>query len=140
MLKGVAIFKISCQSSKTAVSSVSIVAGYCLGSKSTIAEFEYSGTMTSDLFTSWFEQVLVPQLIPGKIIIMDNAKVHKSTELFDLADSAGCKVLFLPSYSPDLNPIETFWANLKKAIKKVIRKADSFKDAITDGFRRTLSG
>lgn len=119
---------------------VSIVAGYCLGTKSTIAEFEYSGTMTKDLFTGWFEQILIPKLIPGKVIIMDNASVHKSMELFDLAHSAGCNVLFLPSYSPDLNPIETFWANLKKAIKAVIRKSGSFKEAITAGFLRTLSG
>ena len=119
---------------------VSIVAGYCLGTKSTMAEFEYSGTMTQDLFTSWFEQVLVPELSPGKIIIMDNAKVHKSAEIFDLAYSVGCKVVFLPPYSPDLNPIEKFWANLKKSIKAVIKKSASFKDAITNGFQKTLSG
>ena len=119
---------------------VSVVAGYCMRTKRTMAEFEYSGTMNKDLFTSWFEQILVPELVAGKIIIMDNAKVHKSDEILDLANSVGCKVLFLPPYSPDLNPIEKFWANLKKAIKKVIRKTESFKDAITAGFRKTLSG
>ena len=119
---------------------VSIVAGYCIATKTTMAEFEYSGTMTKDLFVSWFDQILVPELTPGKIIILDNAKVHKSPEILDLADSAGCKVVFLPPYSPDLNPIEKFWANLKRAIKSVVRKVSTFKDAITDGFRRTHPG
>tara|TARA_B000000460_G_C21419082_1_gene350015 strand:- start:15 stop:305 length:291 start_codon:yes stop_codon:yes gene_type:complete len=96
--------------------------------------------MTKDLFTSWFEQILVPQLEPGKIIILDNAKVHKAEEIYDLAASAGCRILFLPPYSPDLNPIEKFWANLKREIKAVIRSASSFREAITFGFERTKPG
>lgn len=119
---------------------VSIVAGLQVSTGHTVAEFEYSGTMTQGLFNSWFEQVLLPSLEPGKVIILDNAKVHKSEEIFELAESKGCRIVFLPAYSPDLNPIETFWANLKKAIKSVIRKSETFKDAITAGFKKTQSG
>ena len=72
--------------------------------------------MTQDLFNSWFEQALLPELGPGTTIILDNASAHKSPKILDIARSYGCKVLFLPPYSPDLNPIEKFWVNLKKAI------------------------
>lgn len=119
---------------------LSMVAGYLCATKKTIAEFEFSGTMNQDLFNGWFEQVLLPELESGTTIILDNASVHKSPEILDVAQSAGCKVLFLPPYSPDLNPIEKFWANLKRAIRSVIRKATSFQEAITIGFEKTLSG
>ena len=118
---------------------VSIVAGYCMSIKKTIAEFEYSGTMSKDLFVSWFKQVFITCLKPGKIIILDNASAHKSEEIFDLAREAGCKVIFLPPYSPDLNPIEKFWANLKRAIKSVMRNSGSLEAAITNAFCKTLS-
>ena len=81
----------------------------------------------------------MPELKPGTTIILDNASVHKSPEIMDIARSADCKVLFLPPYSPDLNPIEKFWANLKRAISSVIRKSTSFQEAITIGYEKALS-
>jgi isfu1 transposase len=122
------------------VARLSMVAGYVCETKKTIAEFEFSGTMNQDLFNGWFEQVLLPELESGTTIILDNASVHKSPEILDIARYSGCKVLFLPPYSPDLNPIEKFWANLKKAIRSVIRKATSFQKAITMGYEKDLSG
>ena len=96
--------------------------------------------MTQDLFNSWFEQALLPELGPGTTIILDNASAHKSPKILDIARSYGCKVLFLPPYSPDLNPIEKFWANLKKAIRSVIRKTTSFQKAITMGYEKPQFG
>ena len=123
-----------CDSYRWKKERVSIVAGYCIATKTTMAEFEYSGTMTKDLFVSWFDQILVPELTPGKIIILDNAKVHKSPEILDLADSAGCKVVFLPPYSPDLNPIEKFWANLKEQSSLLLEKCLRSKMQLQMGF------
>lgn len=62
----------------------------------------------------WLKDFLIPELKPGQVVIMDNATFHKSEESQKLIERAGCRILFLPAYSPDLNPIEVFWANFKK--------------------------
>jgi len=83
-----------------------------------IAPFCYKGTCDTLLFNLWIEKFLVPELDPGQTVIMDNATFHKSQKTKELIESAGCKILFLPPYSPDLNPIEIFWANFKKLIRR----------------------
>lgn len=82
----------------------------------------------------WIEQFLIPVLQPGQVVIMDNASFHKSEKTKNLINSAGCKVLFLPPYSPDLNPIERFWANLNRSIKENIKKFPSLSEAIDYSF------
>ena len=64
-------------------------------------------------FNSWVENFLVKELKTGQFVVMDKASFHKSQKTNELIEAAGCKVIFLPSYSPDLNPIEKFWANMK---------------------------
>ncbi|HAT3883271.1 TPA: hypothetical protein JFW45_07470 [Legionella pneumophila] len=66
---------------------------------------------------------------------MDNAAFHKSQNTLAIIREAGCDLIFLPPYSPDLNPIEKFWANLKKKIKSSITNFDSLALAIDDAFR-----
>lgn len=99
-----------------------------------IAPFCYQGTCDTDLFNLWIEQFLIPELQPGQVIIMDNATFHKSQRTKDLIAAAGCKVLFLPPYSPDLNPIELFWANLKRTIRENLKKFTSLSEAIDHAF------
>ena len=69
------------------------------------------------LFETWVEKSLIKELKPGQYVVMDNASFHKSQKTKELIESVGCKVIFLPPYSPDLNPIEKFWANMKRWIK-----------------------
>ena len=114
-----------------------IVAAYNLGSKELIAPFEYEGNTTKALFKDWFEQILCPELKAGQVIILDNASFHKSEELYELAKERGCRLIYLPPYSPDLNPIEKFWANFKRNLRKIIKKFDDFLDAITEAMRMT---
>ena len=65
---------------------------------------------------------------------MDNATFHKSVKTKELIESVGCKVIFLPPYSPDLNPIEKFWANLKRWVKNNIHLHDTLFLAISSFF------
>ena len=74
-----------------------------------IAPMIFEGTCHSGLFETWVKQVLLPELIPGQTVVMDNATFHKSLKTKTLIQEAGCELLFLPPYSPDLNPIEKFW-------------------------------
>jgi len=105
-----------------------IVAGSCQGHW--VAPMEYSGTTDSVLFEFWFEHCLLKEIMRGSVIILDNATFHKKSVLPDLAKSHHCEVLFLPPYSPDLNPIENKWAWLKKRLRKILPDFDSFEHAL----------
>ncbi|HEX3766822.1 MAG TPA: IS630 family transposase [Puia sp.] len=119
---------------------LSIVAGYVYGTRTILAPFEYEGYTDIHLFNSWFEQQLIPALRPGQVVLLDNAAFHRSLELDEIAAQHGVEILYLPAYSPDLNPIEKFWANLKRNIRKFIKTAENFQEAITTAFKVTLSG
>jgi len=99
-----------------------------------IAPLCYQGTCDTALFNFWLENFLLPALGPGYTIVMDNAAFHKSEKTKTLIENAGCKLLFLPPYSPDLNPIEKFWANLKARIRKSIKRFASLADAVDHAF------
>jgi transposase len=60
------------------------------------------------VFNSWVENFLIKEVVPGQFVVMDNAAFHKSIKTRELIESVGCKIIFLPPYSPDLNPIEKF--------------------------------
>lgn len=100
-----------------------------------IAPFCYTGTCDSNLFHFWLVHFLLPALGPGHTIIMDNAAFHKSEMTKILIEDAECQLLFLPPYSPDFNPIETFWANFKAQIRKIINDFSTLAEAVDDAFR-----
>lgn len=79
-----------------------------------IASMTFSGSLNTDSFLVFIEQVLLPQLWAGAIVVMDNLSVHYATVTTNLIESVGAKVKFLPSYSPDLSPIELCWSKLKE--------------------------
>ena len=92
-----------------------------------IAPFCYNDyCLTHRYFNFWLEHFLLPNLDSDYILITDNATFHKSRKPNNLSENARCKLIFLPPYSPDLNPIEKFWANLKNKIKKVITQFETF--------------
>lgn len=76
------------------------------------------GPIDSVSFQNYVEKVLVPTLRPGDIVIMDNLSSHKGKAVRQLIRAAGAKLLFLPKYSPDLNPIEQVFAKLKHLLRK----------------------
>ncbi|CAL7962134.1 hypothetical protein MIDIC_410024 [Alphaproteobacteria bacterium] len=76
------------------------------------------------------EKFLIKELKPGQLVVMDNAAFHCSQKTKNLIESAQCKLIFLPPYSPDLNPIEKFWANMKRWIRQQITNFDKILDAV----------
>jgi len=98
------------------------------------APLQYSRTMDSTLFLFWFTTILLPCLVPGSFIVMDNARFHSKRLLLPVALSVRCEILFLPPYSSDLNKIEHFWAGLKNKLRKILPLHISLDDAITACF------
>jgi transposase len=76
------------------------------------------GALDGEMFVGYVEQVLVPSLPPGAIVVMDNLRVHKRAEAIAAIEAAGGRVLSLPPYSPDLNPIEHAWAKIKGIVRQ----------------------
>ena len=74
----------------------------------------FEGTCNTVVFNQWLEHMLLPELLVGSILVLDNATFHQSHRTRELVDEAGCTLMFLSPYSPDLNPIEKLWANLKR--------------------------
>ncbi len=76
------------------------------------------GAIDGESFRTYVEKVLVPTLHPGDIVVMDNLGSHKGKAVRALIRTAGAKLLFLPKYSPDLNPIEQVFSKLKQLLRK----------------------
>ena len=76
------------------------------------------GAMNGDIFRAYVEQVLAPTLKPGDIVILDNLSSHKVAGVRELIEAKGANFVYLPPYSPDLNPIEQAFAKLKALLRK----------------------
>jgi len=89
------------------------------------------GATDTEVFRVYVRQVLCPTLRPGDVVIMDNLSPHKSAEALSLIQQLGAEVLFLPAYSPDLNPIEKMWSKLKEFLRSAqARSRPSLIEAI----------
>jgi transposase len=89
------------------------------------------GPMTGEWFLAYVEQILVPTLAPGDVVIMDNLAAHKSSAVLQAIEAAGARLLFLPPYSPDFNPIEKAFAKFKAFLRKAAaRTVDNLYRAI----------
>ena len=91
------------------------------------------GPIDGESFLQYVEQVLVPTLKPGDIVILDNLGSHKGKAVRQAIRAAGAKLFFLPKYSPDLNPIEMFFAKLKHWLRRAARRTgDAVCNAIAE--------
>ncbi len=115
---------------------ISMIAGWSQGS--VLAPMSFEGYCDTVVFEAWVEQMLVPSLNSGQVVVMDNASFHKSRRTRELIERAGCQLMFLPTYSPDLNKIEKFWARLKHRLRQTLHRFDSLWKALDSVFR-TLS-
>ena len=91
----------------------------------------FDGATDTEMFLAFVGQFLVPQLKPGQLVVLDNLPAHKSPKVDRLIESAGARVLRLPAYSPDFNPIEMAISKIKALLRKLARRTfDDLIDAI----------
>lgn len=107
-----------------------IVAGRCGGKN--ISPFIYDGSMDKNLFEFWFTTMFLDEVEENKVIVMDNASFHCKNKLYELCKDANknLRLIFLPPYSPELNPIEKYWAILKRKVKKFIKDGEGFVEQL----------
>ena len=97
----------------------------------------YQGGTTNDKFTSYLKNVLAPTLQEGDIIIMDNMRTHHSKEVKKVIEDLKINVVYLPPYSPDLNPIEKMWSKIKSILRKLkARDLDTLPEAVAYAFSK----
>ena len=95
------------------------------------------GSMTGECFVAYVEQILAPTLQAGDIVILDNLPAHKASGVREAIEAAGARMLFLPPYSPDFNPIENAFAKFKSILRKAAaRTVPELWDAIRDALPR----
>jgi len=75
------------------------------------------GSTTKDIFEAYIEQILLPTIKAGDIVVLDNLSAHKSRQARKLIESVGAELWYLPAYSPDLNPIEKMWSKIKSILR-----------------------
>lgn len=102
----------------------------------TMAFTTFQGGTTADKFLNYLKKTLVPTLRPGDIVVMDNLRTHHIQAVGELLHDAGAEALYLPAYSPDLNPIEKLWSKVKATLRKLrVRSPDALDSAIQFAFR-----
>ena len=91
-----------------------------------IAPLRLIGAMNGEIFEAYIEQFVVPELRAGDVVVMDNLSAHKRASIAALIHSAGAELVYLPPYSPDLNPIEMMWSKVKSVLRTI--GARTFED------------
>lgn len=84
-----------------------------------LATMTIEAATDTDVFQAFLDQVLCPRLQPGQIVVMDNLSAHKAEAVRHSIEAAGASLLYLPPYSPDLNPIEKCWSKIKQALRSL---------------------
>lgn len=93
-----------------------------------------------DVFLAYLEQVLCPRLQPGQVVVMDNLSAHKNPAVRACIEQTGARLLYLPPYSPDFNPIEQCWAKIKEYLRAVkARLLDVLDQAVTEAIAKVTA-
>ena len=129
---------------------VAVAAPYQRGNKitmiSTISIYQVEAAMygtwsaNGEIFAEFIEKSLKPILKPRHVLVMDNVSFHKSKIVENIIDGTGARILFLPPYHPELNPIEEMWSKVKTCLRRLsARTLDDFQSAIKNAFEAVTS-
>jgi transposase len=88
------------------------------------APWLFEGPMDGAMFLAWMRQGLAPALRPGDVVILDNLATHKISGVREAVAAAGARLLYLPPYSPDFNPIEPMWSKIKQVLRRHAPRTD----------------
>ena len=105
-----------------------------------VSSLVFQGATDAEAFATFVEQLLVPKLRRGDVVILDNLSSHKTARVQAALDRVGARLLFLPPYSPDLNPIEKMWSKVKGFLRSTAeRTIDGLWDAIGRGLNQVTT-
>jgi transposase len=97
---------------------------------------EVTGSVNGDVFDAFLEQVVVPYLSPGKVVVVDNGWFHHRERIQEIIEGTGAIVKFLPAYSPEFNPLDAWWSKLNAWLrKKAARTVAALQEAITEAIQ-----
>jgi transposase len=103
-----------------------------LSKEGLIACMSIEAATDREIFVAFVREVLLPELRSGQVVILDNLNAHKGAEVTELIEAAGCRVLYLPAYSPEFNPIELCWSKLKGLLRSAAaRTKEALEEALT---------
>ena len=104
-----------------------------LGHQGMLATMTIEAATDREVFLGYLDEVLCPKLRPGHVVVMDNLSTHKVDGVRQRIEACGASLLYLPPYSPDLNPIEKAWSKLKQGLRSIgARSADALHQAVAD--------
>ena len=109
---------------------ITVISAYSNQTKQLIAPMYFEGNTDTEIFNQWIEEFLIPELKPNQTVILDNAAFHKSQKTMELVESVECRLLYLPPYSPDFNPIEQKWSYVKNTVKKIRGRFQNFNECL----------
>jgi transposase len=100
-----------------------------------VASMAVQGSVDGEVFKVYVRQILAPQLRAGDVVVMDNLSSHKVAGVREMIEQTGAKLMYLPPYSPDLNPIENIWSKIKQKLRSIgARTLEALLDAISEAF------
>lgn len=105
-----------------------------------LASMTVEAATDTDIFLTYLKQVLGPKLKAGNVVVMDNLSVHKVAPVREIIEATGARVLYLPPYSPDLNPIEPCWSKIKQKVRALkARVVEALEKATTEAVQAVSS-
>lgn len=109
-----------------------------VGLRGVVALRSFEGAINTEKFLRFLRETLSPRMAKGDVLVMDNLRVHKAPEVLDELAKQGIRVLFLPPYSPEFNPIEMYWSAFKNRLRRVEARSQASLLQAIRAVRRSL--